>query len=291
MNVEMAYLLGMILGNGEIQRGNIRSRITIEIPHKNLKTDDGLEVSVYVKASLVDINRVIRPLISTELETYQARLSTKIWFEKDNNDYMMREIFRLLGWGTRHQTMQLPDEVFSMTRDEKKSLIRGFADVTGYARKSNIAFGQEGAHRVYIEIPGNWDMVIGLANLLKSIDIPVQTIDFGHPNFRDSQLRKYNEGKPNYWKKEHQLKIWANEFLPIGFNIMHKQRALELLSEELLEFVDPHKTHEFYWQKAAKAGKPKPIHPAEHDESLPLCIRGRHFDKWQELAAALGYHA
>lgn len=72
---------------------------------------------------------------------------------------------------------------------------------------------------------------------------------------------------------------------------MHKQRALELLSEELLEFVDPHKTHEFYWQKAAKAGKPKPIHPAEHDESLPLCIRGRHFDKWQELAAALGYHA
>lgn len=201
MNVEMAYLLGMILGNGEIQRGNIRSRITIEIPHKNLKTDDGLEVSVYVKASLVDINRVIRPLISTELETSQARLSTKIWFEKDNNDYMMREIFRLLGWGTRHQTMQLPDEVFSMTRDEKKSLIRGFADVTGYARKSNIAFGQEGAHRVYIEIPGNWDMVIGLANLLKSIDIPVQTIDFGHPNFRDSQLRKYNEGKPNYWKK------------------------------------------------------------------------------------------
>ena len=88
MNVEMAYLLGMILGNGEIQRGNIRSRITIEIPHKNLKTDDGLEVSVYVKASLVDINRVIRPLISTELETSQARLSTKIWFEKDNNDYM-----------------------------------------------------------------------------------------------------------------------------------------------------------------------------------------------------------
>ena len=36
MNVEMAYLLGMILGNGEIQRDNSETRITIDIPHKNL---------------------------------------------------------------------------------------------------------------------------------------------------------------------------------------------------------------------------------------------------------------
>lgn len=54
--------------------------------------------------------------------------------------------------------------------------------------------------------------MIDVANLLKSLDIPVQTIDFGHPNFRDPKLKKYNEGKPNYWKKELQIKIWANEF-------------------------------------------------------------------------------
>ena len=44
-------------------------------------------------------------------------------------------------------------------------------------------------HRVYIEIPGNWQFVIDVANMLKSLDIPVQTIDFGHPNFRDSNLK------------------------------------------------------------------------------------------------------
>ena len=32
MNVEMAYLLGMILGNGEIQRGAMTTRVTIDIP-------------------------------------------------------------------------------------------------------------------------------------------------------------------------------------------------------------------------------------------------------------------
>ena len=36
MNIEMAYLLGMILGNGEIQRDNTETRVTIDIPHKNL---------------------------------------------------------------------------------------------------------------------------------------------------------------------------------------------------------------------------------------------------------------
>lgn len=38
MNVEMAYLTGMILGNGEIQRGTRETTITIDIPYKNLYT-------------------------------------------------------------------------------------------------------------------------------------------------------------------------------------------------------------------------------------------------------------
>ena len=151
-----------------------------------------------------------------------------------------------------------------LTADEKKALLRGIADVTGYIRKSNIAYGQDGAHRVYIEIPGNWYMVIDIANMLKYVDVPVQTIDFGHPNFRD------------------------NEFLPIGFNIKHKQEALEKYSDELLEFIDPVKTHKFYWEKPIKR-KTRPSHPHESDEYLPVEIRGKHFDSWTDLARLLGY--
>ena len=55
MNVEMAYLTGMILGNGEIQRGVKETTITIDIPYKNLYTDDLKDVAVYVKASTVDM--------------------------------------------------------------------------------------------------------------------------------------------------------------------------------------------------------------------------------------------
>ena len=289
MNSQMAYLVGMILGNGEVQRDANETTITIEIPHKNLKDDEGLEVSIYVKSSLADIRSVIEPLLGHSLPISQTKRATSISFTKANEDYTMREILRFIGSGVHHCGMTMNDDLFNITTDEKKELLRGVADVTGYIRKSNRAFGEEGHHRVYIEIPGNWQFVIDIANMLKILDIPVQTIDFGHPNFRDTSLKKYNQGKPNYWKKEHQVKIWANEFLPIGFNIVHKQRALERYSEELLEYLDEKKTHKFYWQKSIRIGN-KQIHPMEKDESLPEKIRGKHFNSWTQLAKELGYH-
>ena len=288
MNVEMSYLLGMILGNGEIQRGTSTTTVTIDIPYKNLYTDDLKDVAIYVKASIVDIRSIVEPLIGHNLVVTEAPHSTKLSFTKSNDEYVMREIVRLIGGGKHHSTMRMNPELFSITSDQKRALLRGIADVTGYIRKSNIAFGQDGAHRVYIEIPGNWYMVIDIANMLKDIDVPVQTIDFGHPNFRDGNLVKYNEGKPNFWKKEHQVKIFANEFLAVGFNIKHKQDALEKYSDELLEFIDPVKTHKFYWQKAVRRAN-KPLHPCESDPSLPEEIRGRHFDSWTDLARFLGY--
>ena len=288
MNAEMAYLIGMILGNGEIQRGNQQTTVTIDIPYKNLYTDDLKDVAIYVKASVVDIRNIVEPLIGYNLQVVECGHSTKLSFTKANDEYVMREIIRLIGNGTHHSTMRMNKELFSITEIEKKSLLRGMADVTGYIRKSNIAFGQDGAHRVYIEIPGNWYMVIDLANMLKEVDVPVQTIDFGHPNFRDANLVKYNEGKKLFWKKEHQVKIFANEFLPIGFNIKHKQDALIKYSDELLEFIDPAKTHKFYWEKTNRIQN-KPLHPGENDPSLPKEIRGKHFNSWTELEGFLGY--
>ena len=86
MNVEMAYLLGMILGNGEIQRDNSETRITIDIPHKNLYTDDLKDVKVYVKASTVDIRSIIEPLIGHNLTVTQNKRSTVMTFTKPNDE-------------------------------------------------------------------------------------------------------------------------------------------------------------------------------------------------------------
>lgn len=55
MNTEMAYLLGMITGNGEIQRGMTATTISIDVPHKKLETEFQKDVGIYVKASITDI--------------------------------------------------------------------------------------------------------------------------------------------------------------------------------------------------------------------------------------------
>ena len=288
MNAQMAYLVGMILGNGEVQRKEDVTTITIELPHKNLRDDEGREVDVYVKSSLADIRSVIEPLVGHSLPISQDKRATQISFTKPNADYTMREILRLIGNGVHHSTMSMNAELFSMTTDEKKELLRGIADVTGYIRNSNRAYKKDGLNRVYIEIPGNWSMVVDISNMLKELDIPVQNIDWGHPNFRDTDLEKYNEGKPYYWKKEHQVKIYANEFLPIGFNILHKQKALEKYASEMTP-SDRRLTHRFYWEMPERKQKRKPIHPMENDESLPVEIRGKHYDSWKDLARDLGY--
>ena len=63
---------------------------------------------------------------------------------------------------------------------------------------------------------------------------------------------------------------------------------MERYSEELLDFIDPEKTHKFYWEKTIRKAS-KPVHPGENDPCLPAEIRGKHFDSWTELAKYLGY--
>ena len=293
MNSEMAYMLGMICGNGQIQRGASETTVSIEIPHKKLQTEDMNDVTIYVKASLTDIRGVLEPLIGSGISFIQNKTVTVLSFSKPNSDYLIREILRFTGSAVSHENMRIHEDVFSFSASEKKQFLRGFCDVTGYIRRSNY-FIDSYKHRVYIEIPQNWYMVVDICNLLKSIDIPVQNIDWGHPNMRDGNLKKYNEGKLMFWKKEHQIKIFANEFLPIGFGVIHKNKALTDFANELVDGFKKNGveasdiTHRFYWDFDGKR-KIKPPHPCEDDTFIPAEIRGNHYDSWKEIARDLGY--
>lgn len=294
MNTEMAYLLGMICGNGEIKRSLMNTTVSIDIPHKKLETEEVHDVKLYVKASIADIRNIIEPLVGAGLYFVQNDSSTIISFTKPNADYLIREINRLVGNAVLHDNMTIHPDIFQCRVDERRQFIKGFADVTGYIRRSN-AFFREFEHRVYLEVPQNWNLVIDICNLLKTIDIPVQNIDWAHPNMRDGDLKKFYSGQINFWKKEHQIKIWANEFVPIGFGIIHKEQALEMFSDELIAGYrqlnkEPQTvTHKYYWERRNRKNKNKPIHPGENDEFIPKKIRGKHYNSWTEIAKDLGY--
>lgn len=290
----MAYLLGMVTGNGEIQRRASETTIVIEIPHKKLETEFQKDVGVYVKASITDIRQIIEPLVGTDLRFSQSANVSDISFTKRNEDYLLREIMRYIGNMTTHDNMRISSDVFKFSADERKQFVRGFADVTGYIRRSNYFF-KEPQYRVYFEIPNNWWLVADFCNLLKSVDIPVQNIDWAHPNMRDGRLAKYNEGKIDFWKKEHQIKVWAVEYEPIGFAVLHKQQALDDFASKHIAYIEaqgqkPKEVlHKYYWELTRKT-KMKPHHPREMDEFIPDCIRGKHYDSWQDIANDLGYN-
>ena len=293
MNVEMAYLLGMITGNGEIQRGPMETTISIDIPHKKLETEFQNDVGIYVRASITDIRTVLEPLLGTSLTFSQSANYSLLSFRKPNEDYLMREVLRYIGGATSSDNVRISPEVFNFTFDERKQFVKGFADVTGYIRRSNYAFSEPN-YRVYFEIPHNWELVVDFCNLLKSIDIPVQAIDWAHPNMRDGNLTKYNQGKCDFWKKEHQVKVWALEFQPVGFVVLHKQQALDYFAEEqkkpyIMAGKDPAtRLHRYYWELTQRR-KEKPAHPGENDDFIPKEIRGKHYESWTEIARDLGY--
>ncbi len=295
MNTEMAYLLGLICGNGEIKRRATETTISIDIPHKKLQTENNNDVRIYVRASITDIRSIIEPLTGTGLGFTQQDNHSIMSFTKPNSDYLVREILRYTGSAVSHENTRVAQEVFNFTRDEKIAFLKGFSDVTGYIRRSNY-FIAPYKHRVYLEVPQNWFLVVDICNLLKDVDVPVQAIDWAHPNMRDGNLKKYKEGKPDFWKKEHQIKIYANEFLPIGFAVLHKKEALLDFVAELVNGYShigkdaSEETHRFYWQGRGR-NKIKPHHPREIDKFIPEEIRGNHYNSWKEIASDLGYGA
>lgn len=290
----MAYLLGAICGNGEIKRGSKQTTISIDIPHKKLETEDFKDVLIYVKASIADIRKVLEPLLGTNIDFIQNKTSTIFYFTKDNNEYLIREILRYIGNATSHVNIRIHKDVFNFTYDEKIYFLRGFSDVTGYVRRSNCYHGIHYMHRVYLEIPQNWHLTIDICNLLKDVGVPVQNIDWAHPNIRDGKLTKYKEGNQNFWKKEHQIKIFVNEFEPIGFAVIHKNNALLQFSAELKKGIQHEGrniksiTHKFYWERR-EVNRIKPKHPGENDIFIPQEIRGKHYNSWTQIAKDLGY--
>lgn len=312
-NAELAYMLGMITGKGSIRRGSTHTDIIIEIPHKNL-ISEGMKAKLSVKASLDDIRNILEPLIGVRLLSKQIKNKTFLRFTKNNEDFLIREINKHFSGLISCKEFQIPQEIFNSSSYIKKEFMIGISDVTAHIRSSNSAYGIPYHHRVYIEIPVNWFLVIDIANLLKELDIPIQNIDWGHPNTRDPNLEDYDKGKDSVWFREHQIKIYADEFEKIGFRIVHKMEALKNLAETNRAEWDRYAKqkvnqarssnveekwkrrmghievshHKFYWE-TREVKRDRPHHPMENSEKIPEIIRGRHFDSWKEICNVLGY--
>ena len=119
MNTEMAYLLGLVCGNGEIRRSNTTTTISIEVPHKKLQTENNDDVGVYVKASITDMRAVLEPLIGTGIDFIQQPNYSVLSLTKPNEDFLIREILRYVGNASSHEDMRISKDVFNASPAER----------------------------------------------------------------------------------------------------------------------------------------------------------------------------
>lgn len=280
LTADISYLLGLITGRGEIQYTTEIKRIVIDFQYKNLEAKGithTYDQRLYIQTSLDPIVLRLQNLgIKTRKNVTDDNISLTLTWDSDDIAW---KFIKFLINGTRFSYLDfvVPEPIFETTDENKKEFLRGLCDATAYVRKSNV--DQAGKHRVYIEVANrNWFLPCQLCELLQSVGVPVQYIGYGHPNLRG--------GSGTSWAKEHQMKIYAEDFQPIGFYIAHKNEVLN-------EFADYNLSLGANRQKMcdgtiSRRSKSKDAHPHESHEKLPEEIRGQHFDSYKEICHRLG---
>lgn len=274
---DIAYFLGLTVGRGVIVKGTESNKLIIEFPFKNLKAqspEKKYDTQMYLSNSLDKIvNRLKGFGLNVEKRSDTDNKIVSLIIDWRNRDVAWQLLNYLLDEEhTDYHSFRIPKAIFEADKEKQKEFLRGYFDVTGYIRTSNARFGQQDQQRVYLEVDHrNWFLVLDLCRLLDIIGVPIESIDFGHPNFRDPEFKK----GPGFWAKEHQMKIFANQILFIGSYLTHKDEVLK-------ELAAMNKPGLGKGKKDIRI-REKPKNPEESSEKLPEFLRGKHFNHYTEL--------
>lgn len=276
---DISYLLGMITGRGEIQYTPQIKRIVIDFQYKTLKSQAITKVfdqKLHIQTSLDPIVARFQNLgIATQKIVSGDNLSLVLSWQFEDISWLFIK-FLINNTRFNYHDFEIPAPILEASDANKKEFLRGLGDVTGFVRNANR--DQSGRHRIYIEISNrNWKLPPQICQLVQSLDIPTQNINYGHPNLRG--------GTGTSWAKEHQYKVYAEDYEEIGFYISHKNEALQELAE--------YNRNNFSKQQKLCDGTIRQLriklsHPHETHEKLPPEINGLHFDSFKQICNCLG---
>lgn len=222
-------------------------------------------------------------LIGNEHMTYLVMtMPNKEWFASICRDFNNQFGF---------DSFEIPSVIYSSTTECKTEFVNGLLDTAGFFNSGGWLNrpGKNGEARMrgYFQIVRNWKLPVQICNFLKSeFGLPIHTIDWGHPNTRDSNLKDYYDSNKASWSREHQVKFFPEYYSGFSLRIEHKRSMFD----ELIGHNDSvvfENDEDCIPPKVIGQGGLKPIHPGESDLRLPESIR-KHHDGFCQICHNLG---
>ncbi len=279
LDEDVAYLLGLIVMRGQLyDRGSERG-VIIEFPFKSLKVE-GYEQEIHLQLSVNRIRDRIQELVESFVRVEESNQSFIFTIRFLQNPVTWRNLCYHLGNQRSYKKdFQVPASILDAPRSIQVEFMRGVADVGGFIRDSNRYI--DGRRRVYLEVHNrNWILPIQLCALLQQkLDVPVQLIQWGHPNTREPK-------GGSHWAREHQVKIFAEAFEPIGFTIEYKNETLRKFARQDRKLRGS--LHKCNPNPEIRQIRKKKRHPDEKSSALPSRLRNHHFDAYWQICLALG---
>ncbi len=182
----------------------------------------------------------------------------------------------------------IPKEMWDVGKNEQIEVVNGLLDSIGFANAGGW-IPRDGANghgrmRVYFQVINrNYKLPVSIDNFIRgNFGLPIQTIDWGHPNIRDGNLADFLEGKSSSYGREHQVKFYPEYYQQFHFRISSKQDLFnELLRHNLsVGFTDL----EDWFPNAVKEipeSKIKATHPMESNPLLDKNVRTHVDAMWQ----------
>ena len=278
---DVAYLLGLIVGRGAITESGGARQLMIEFPYTSLQAQgitSTFDQETSIRLGLDDIRERLLDLLDTDIRIVRKDGGVDFIARFQRPSMVWRNILYITEGATSYPYFRVPQVLYNpdLPGEWRREFVRGYADVAGNIRKANRYI--DGRYRVRLDIlnyPTNWEVPVQLCLLLQEhLDVPVQLITYGHPNLG----RHF---------REHQLNIFAEQFLKVGFSFEHKQKILEELAEAN-RIESPQGGYESCPGMKRLRGT-KPSDPDEKNaEKLDPRLVGRHFDAYWQICKALG---
>jgi len=238
---------------------------------------------------------VIAPFICNETQILSAisgnKSMTMLILDFKSEPNLFSEILKDVRPGGDYTNFRIPERVWGAVNEHRVEFLNGLLDATGYANAGSWiprdGVNGTGRMRLYIQIVKNWNLTSDIDAFVRDrIGKPIQTIDWGHPNIRDSNLQDFRESREAAWAREHQIKFFPEYFLEVTFRLEHKAQMFKELLEHNIACGFPEDKGWFPPGKIRDKTR-KPRHPGEDDPRLTKEVR-RHFDAFWQINLALG---